>query len=73
MSQPGLLAWEKILLGIAPILAGIFAVIFNKQINESIIKFYNIKDIRPKPLAEKRFVFAGVAFVIIGLGKIVTN
>jgi len=68
-----LIALEKILLGISTILAGIADIIFNKQINESKIEFYNIKDIRPKPLAEKRFVFAGVALVIIGLGKIVTN
>lgn len=59
--------------GIGSLIPGIFAIVFHKKINESIIKFYRIKDTRPKPYAEKRFIFMELALIIIGFGKRLTS
>lgn len=61
-----MIGWEKLFLGIGPILAGTFAIALSEQIHESIIKFFNIKDYHLKPLGASGLRIWGIIMIVLG-------
>lgn len=65
--------FEQLATGLGPIIVGTFAIVYSKKLHESLIKFFNIKDYRLKPMGSNLWIVVGFALIVWGLARAFAN
>lgn len=58
---------QDLFLGLGPIFAGTFMIVYYEKIHESVLKFFNIEDYRLKALGSRIWIVNGVALIVFAL------